>query len=52
MKIKANFMHRLTSTPAVPELVLEGVEAAELERFCAELEAHEQAERALGPAMG
>ena len=37
---------------AVPELVLEGVEAAELERFCTELEAHEQAEQAMGPAMG
>ena len=31
-----------------PELVLEGVEAAELERFCDALEAHEQAERAMG----
>ena len=36
----------------VPELVLEGVEAAELERFYTELEAHEQAEQAMGPAMG
>ena len=31
-----------------PELVLEGVEAAELERFCDALEAHEQAEQAMG----
>ena len=31
-----------------PELVLEGVEAKELERFCDALEAHEQAERAMG----
>lgn len=36
----------------IPELLLEGVEAAELERFCVELEAHEQAEQAMGPAMG
>lgn len=31
-----------------PELVLAGVEAAELERFCDALEAHEQAEQAMG----
>ena len=31
-----------------PKLVLEGIEAAELERFCDALEAHEQAERAMG----
>lgn len=31
-----------------PVLVLAGVEAAELERFCDALEAHEQAERAMG----
>lgn len=34
-----------------PKLVLEGVEAAELERFCDALEGHEQAERAMGPVM-
>lgn len=34
-----------------PELVLEGVEAAELERFCDALEAHEQAEQAMGDMM-
>ena len=52
MKIRENFMHRLTSTPAVPELVLEGVEAAELERLHDALEAQTQAEQAMGPAMG
>lgn len=31
-----------------PELVLEGIEAKELERFCDALEAHEQAEQAMG----
>ena len=31
-----------------PGLVLEGIEAKELERFCDALEAHEQAERAMG----
>lgn len=31
-----------------PELVLAGVEAVELERFCDALEAHEQAEQAMG----
>lgn len=31
-----------------PELVLAGVETAELERFCDALEAHEQAEQAMG----
>ena len=36
----------------IPELLLEGVEAAELDRLHDELEAHEQAERAMGPAMG
>ena len=36
----------------VPELLLEGVEASELDRLHDELEAHEQAERAMGPAMG
>lgn len=35
----------------VPELLLEGVEAAELDRLHDELEAHEQAERAMGPVM-
>lgn len=35
-----------------PEFLLEGVEAAELDRLHDELEAHEQAERAMGPAMG
>lgn len=35
-----------------PELLLEGVEASELDRLHDELEAHEQAERAMGPAMG
>lgn len=35
-----------------PELLLEGVEAAELDRLHDELEAHEEAERAMGPAMG
>ena len=30
------------------ELVLEGVEAAELELFCNALDAHEQAERTMG----
>lgn len=34
-----------------PELVLEGVEAAELEHFCDALEAHEQAEQAMGDMM-
>ena len=34
-----------------PELLLEGVEAAELVRFYDALEAHEQAERAMGPVM-
>ena len=29
-------------------MVLEGVEAKELERFCDALEAHEQAEQAMG----
>ena len=36
----------------VPELVLEGVEAAELERLHDALEAQTQAEQAMGPAMG
>ncbi len=31
-----------------PELVLKGIEAKELERFCDALEAHEQAEQAMG----
>lgn len=35
-----------------PELLLEGVEAAELDRLHDELEAHKQAEQAMGPAMG
>ena len=35
----------------VPELLLEGVEAAELDRLHAELEAHERAERAMSPVM-
>ena len=34
-----------------PELMLEGVEPKELERFADMLEAHEQAEQAMGPAM-
>ena len=34
-----------------PEFLLEGVEAAELDRLHDELEAHEQAERAMGPVM-
>ena len=33
-----------------PELVLEGVEASELDRLHDELEAHKQAEEAMGPA--
>ena len=35
----------------VPELLLEGVEAAELDRLHDELEAHERAERAMSPVM-
>ena len=35
-----------------PELLLEGVEAAELDRLHDKLEAHKQAEQAMGPAMG
>ena len=35
-----------------PELLLEGVEASELDRLHDELEAHKEAERAMGPAMG
>lgn len=34
-----------------PELMLEGVEPKELERFCDMLEAHEQAEQAMGPTI-
>ena len=34
-----------------PELMLEGVEPKELERFSDMLEAHEQAEQAMGPVM-
>ena len=34
-----------------PELMLEGVEPTELERFSDMLEAHEQAEQAMGPTM-
>lgn len=34
------------------ELLLEGVEAAELDRLHDKLEAHKQAEQAMGPAMG
>ncbi len=35
-----------------PELLLEGVEASELDRLHDELGAHKQAEQAMGPAMG
>ncbi len=35
-----------------PELLLEGVEAAELDQLHDELEAHKEAERTMGPAMG
>ena len=36
---------------SAPELMLEGVEPTELERFSDMLEAHEQAEQAMGPTM-
>ena len=36
----------------MPKLLLEGVEAAELDRLHDELEAHKEAGRAMGPAMG
>ena len=36
---------------SAPELMLEGVEPKELERFSDMLEAHEQAEQAMGPTM-
>ena len=35
-----------------PELLLEGAEASELKRLHDELEAHKEAERAIGPAVG
>lgn len=35
----------------IPELLLEGVEASELDRLHDELEAHKQAEEAMGPVM-
>lgn len=35
----------------VPQLRLEGVDPAELTRFCEALEAHRQAEQAMGPTM-
>lgn len=35
----------------IPELLLEGVEASELDRLYDELEAHKQAEEAMGPVM-
>lgn len=35
-----------------PELLLEGVEAAELDQLRDELEAHKEAGRAMGPAVG
>lgn len=35
----------------IPKLLLEGVEASELDRLHDELEAHKQAEEAMGPVM-